>query len=137
MKYLNTIQKLIDKKDISLYADVSGDRNPIHLDDEFAANSYFSGVVAHGMLTLAFVSEMLVGTFGINWFETGSLKIRFKKPAYPGDRVHTEGEILNIKPGSCGDLVTCSVSLVDSDTGEAIITGKASVTIRKDKSQNG
>ena len=137
MKHLNTIQKLIDKKDISLYADVSGDRNPIHLDDEFAANSYFSGVVAHGMLTLAFVSEMLVGTFGMNWFETGSLKVRFKKPAYPGDRVHTEGEILNIKPGSCGDLVTCSVSLVDSDTGEAIITGKASVTIRKDNTQNG
>ena len=135
MKHLNNIQKIIDKKEISRYADVSGDRNPIHLDDKFAANSHFGGVVAHGMLTLAFVSEMLVDTFGVNWFETGKLKVRFKRPVYPGNRVHTEGKIVGIKSDSCKDLVSCSVSLIDSDTGEAIIAGKASVTIRKGNTQ--
>jgi acyl dehydratase len=137
MKPLKKIQKIIDKADIALYADVSGDRNPIHIDEEFAANSHFGSVVAHGMLILAYVSEMLQGAFGINWLETGKLRVRFKKPAYLGNRVHTEGKILDIKSNSCHELVSCSVSLIDSDTGEEIITGKASVKITKEDVKNG
>ena len=137
MKQLKKIKTVIHEKQIGLYAEVSGDRNPIHTDHEFAIETQFGGVIAHGMLTLAYISEMLVEAFGANWFKTGRLKVRFKRPAYPGNKIHTEGRIVNIRSDSNQDLVDCLVALVDSDTDEELITGKASVTIIKGNVRNG
>ena len=51
--------KLIEARDIQLFAAVSGDVNPVHLDEEFAANTQFKGRIAHGMLTGAIISAAL------------------------------------------------------------------------------
>ena len=51
--------KLIEEQDIQLFAAVSGDVNPVHLDAEFAANTQFNGRIAHGMLTGAIISAAL------------------------------------------------------------------------------
>ncbi len=56
---LPVIEKIITREQIRQYSQVSGDFNPVHLDEEFAAQSSFGRVVAHGMMTLAFLSEML------------------------------------------------------------------------------
>ena len=137
MKELNKIEATINKNDVALYAEVSGDQNPIHIDEEFAAKTQFRGLVAHGMLTLSYISEMLVGAFGVQWFETGKLKVRFKKPVYLGTKIHTEGRIVDIKSDSKHDLIDCLVALINSESGDELITGKASVKILKGNASNG
>ncbi|MBM3924646.1 MAG: hypothetical protein FJ320_01450 [SAR202 cluster bacterium] len=126
---LPVVERTITVEQIRRYAIASGDRNPVHLDAEFAAHSFFGRVVAHGMLTLAFVAEMMALAYGRHWVQSGSLKVRFKKPAYPGDTLKTLGRVVKneIKDGRC--LVQCEVSLVNSGTGEEIIAGTASVSL--------
>ncbi len=61
---LPSVVKHITQKDINLYAEASGDFNPIHIDETFAAQTPLGGTIAHGMLVLAYVSEMLAIAFG-------------------------------------------------------------------------
>ena len=67
--------------------------------------------------------------FGINWLENGQMKVKFRKPAYPGDRVRTGGEV--VRAIKCGRLKTiyCQLILVGIDDGQEIISGTAEVTI--------
>ena len=103
---------------------MSGDQNPLHLDAEFAATTQFGGIIAHGMLTLAYVSEMLTSAFGKSWLETGRLKVRLKGAAYPGDRLTTWGHI--VKEDALGShlAIECAVGL-SNQRGEDVITGAA------------
>ena len=89
---LPVILKEIGQERLNAYAKISGDDNPLHLDPEFAATTQFGGIIAHGMLTLAFVSEMMAAAHGRDWLQTGYLKVRFKGAAYLGDQVETWGE---------------------------------------------
>ena len=114
---------------INRYAGVSGDYNPVHLDVEFASHSTFGRIVVHGMLVLAFISEMLTKEFGKDWLDSGRLKVRFRAPVYPGDRVVTFGEVTGITNSEDGDRVKCAVGCRKVD-GEDVITGEASLLIR-------
>lgn len=106
------------------YAKVSGDQNPLHLDAEFAATTQFGAIIAHGMLTLAYVSEMLVSAFGRSWLETGRLKVRLKGAAYPGDRLTTWGHLIKEEALGSQVLMECTVGL-SNQRGEDLITGTA------------
>ena len=64
---LPTVVKHITQKDINLYAEASGDFNPIHIDETFAAQTPLGGTIAHGMLILAYISEMMTTAFGKSW----------------------------------------------------------------------
>ena len=125
---LPAIEKLVTQEQISWYAKVSGDHNPLHLDPEFASGTQFGGVIAHGMLTLAFVSEMLTLAFGKSWLDSGKLKVRFKGAAYPGDRLRTSGKVVKEEAGPNGQSVQCSVGLTNG-RGEELITGTASLSM--------
>ena len=124
-----TVERTISAEQIRKYAIASGDRNPVHLDAEFASHSFFGRVVAHGMLTLAFVAEMMASAYGRHWVESGSLKVRFKKPAYPGDTLKTQGQVTKEEVKDERRLVQCNVSLINASTGEEIIAGTASVSL--------
>ena len=124
---LPVVQKVISQELIARYARASGDQNPLHLDQEFASTTQFGGIVAHGMLTLAFISEMLTLAFGRSWLESGRMKVRLKAAAYPGDTVLTHGEIVKKESGPGGSCVECSIGLT-SDRGEELINGVAFVT---------
>ena len=84
--------------DIVLFAGVSGDTNPVHLDDEYAAGTPFKGRIAHGMLTAAFISAVL-GTIlpgpGAIYM---SQSLRFKAPVRPGDTVRARARVTAIDP---------------------------------------
>ena len=123
---LPVIEKMISKDQITRYADASGDHNPLHLDPEFASNSQFGGIIAHGMLTLAFISEMLTRAFGQSWLETGKLKVRLKAPAYPGDKVRTWGKVTKEDVREGKRMVVCAIGLSDSN-GREMITGDATL----------
>ena len=130
---LPAIEKVITREQIRRYSQVSGDFNPVHLDEEFAAQSSFGSVVAHGMMTLAFLSEMLARGFGAAWLETGSLKVRFKRPAYPGDKLRTWGRVTERREEAGHTIVRCSVALLNAKDNEEVITGAATVRLPKDQ----
>ena len=119
----------ITQEQLNRYSRVSGDQNPLHLDADFAATTQFGGIIAHGMLTLALVSEMLVAAFGKYWLETGSLKVRFKGAAYVGDNLETWGRVEKIAThGEVTELV-CAVGVLNRDRDQEIITGTATLTL--------
>ena len=124
---LPEIRKPVTQEQINRYAKASGDFNPIHLDPEFAAASSFGQIVAHGMLVLAFLSEMLTAAFGPAWLESGRLKVRFRAPVYPGEEVTTFGRVTKLVSKDGDRRVECSVGCRNGK-GEEVITGNASVT---------
>ena len=126
IRTLPVVEKVISQDQLACYSRASGDHNPLHLDPEFAASSQFGGVIAHGMLTLAFISEMLTLAFGRNWLDGGSLKVKFKGAAYLGDRVRTWGDVVKVESGPEGLALKCSVGLSNS-RGEELIAGTASL----------
>ena len=79
--------KTVTESDITMFADVSGDRNPVHLDAAFASKTPFGERIAHGMLSASFISTV----FGTQMPGPGciylSQSLRFKAPVKIGDRV--------------------------------------------------
>ena len=120
--------KEITSVQILLYAEASGDFNPIHINTKFAEDSQFGRNIAHGMMIAASISESMSLTFGPSWHDSGKVKIRFRSPAYPGDTVTASGQIKKILPLDEGTEIRCSVS-VTNQAGEAIISGTSSVII--------
>lgn len=124
---LPTVQRTITQDQIERYARASGDYNPIHLDEDFAATSQFGGRIAHGMLIAASISEMMTAAFETDWLNGGSLKLRFRAPVFPGDTITTSGAISGISELDGRRKITCDVE-VRKQNGEAAITGRALVT---------
>ena len=128
---LPNISKCVQREQLVKYSEVSGDKNPIHLSDDFAKTTQFGGIIAHGMLTLAFVSELMTNAFGSDWIKSGCLKVRFKGAAYLGDRLFVSAEVSQVE--SLGEItnLTCPIS-VKVRRNERIIdilNGTAKVTV--------
>ena len=128
---LSTIEKTITQQQIERYADAAGDHNPIHLDAEFATGAEFGGArlegtIAHGMMILAFVSEMLTAAFGEDWLRSGNLKVRFRGPVYPGETVTAFGSVKRVNAVDGAKELTCAVG-VRKDNGDISISGDAVV----------
>ena len=81
------VVKRLSQEQIGRYADATGDHNPIHVDEAFARATPFGGTIAHGMLVLASIAEMMAAAFGEAWLTGGSLRVRFRAPARPGDTI--------------------------------------------------
>ena len=126
---LPLVVKTISQEQLNRYAQASGDRNPLHLDAEFAATTQFGGIIAHGMLTLAFISEMMLQAFGKQWLESGALKVRFKGAAFVGDEVETWGTVDKKDYQGHHQLVVCSVGVRNRNNGQEIISGTATVKV--------
>ena len=119
---LPEITIMVTQEDITRYADASGDHNPLHIDPAFAATTQFGGTIAHGMLVLAYISEIMTWAFGDNWSGSGRLKVRFRAAARPGDYVTASGRVVSIKDGK----TTCEVEC-RNENDEVLINGEASV----------
>lgn len=116
--------RTVTQEQVAAYADASSDHNPLHLDEAFAATTMFGKRIAHGMLVLAFVSEMMHSSFGDAWDEGGYLNVRFRAPVAPGDRVAASGMLKS----SEGATSTYAV-VVSNQDGIDVITGDATVTL--------
>jgi len=94
------LTKVLSEHDVCSFADASGDRNPVHLDDDYARASIFGGRVVHGILTAGLISAVLGGVIpGLGTIFT-ELHIKFLKPVYLGEQVTAEAivtEIINPK----------------------------------------
>ena len=114
----------VTQAQIARYAEASGDHNPLHLDPAFAAGTQYGGTIAHGMLVMSFLSEMMTHAFGMGWLTGGKLKVRFRAPVYPGDVVTTEGSLRegDDESGEAAYNVACR-----NQSQEPVITGEARV----------
>lgn len=74
----------VTRERIGLYAEITNDFNPLHLDEAFARTTPFGGVIAHGMLSLNVAWELLAG---LGLVEGTTVQVRFRKPVRPGDVV--------------------------------------------------
>ncbi len=126
---LPELKKSVTQQNINLYAQASRDFNPIHIDENFARNTPFGGTIAHGMLILAYVSELMTAAFGQSWLASGKLNVRFRGPARPGDTIAVGGKIRRIQRSENENWVTCDV-LCQNQKGEPVITGETSVRVR-------
>ena len=72
---MTRVSRPITQERLNDYAQASGDSNPLHLDARFAAGTPFGGIIAHGMLTLAFIGEMMTAELGQAWLETGGISL--------------------------------------------------------------
>ena len=121
----------ISQHQLNAYADASGDRNPLHLDADFAEGTQFGGIIAHGMLTLGFVGELMAVVFGQKWLNTGALNVRFRGPAYLGDTVRAWCKVpkpSDEKSGNGNGMVVCSIGVLNERSGAELITGASTVT---------
>ena len=78
---------------IDTYARASGDFNPIHVDPDYAGKGPFGRTIAHGLMTLAFVAQMLNEWSDGAFDESGALEITFIAPVFAGDTVEVSGMV--------------------------------------------
>lgn len=109
--------------DIKAFAGISGDRNPVHIDEQYAENSRYKKRIAHGLMTASYFSAL----FGTKIPGEGcvyvSQSLRFKRPVYINDTVVAEIEVtnVNIKKKKVFFKTTCKVNNKIVTVGEAEI----------------
>ncbi len=94
-----TFSKTISESDVYLYAGITGDLNPAHVDETYAAQTFFKGRIAHGMLLAGFVSNVV----GMRLPGPGTVYIdqslKFLAPARIGDTITAHVQVLEIDAG--------------------------------------
>ena len=125
---LPPLTRTVVQENIDSYAEAARDFNPIHLDEEYAKKTPAGGTIAHGMLVLAYISQMMTDAFGVSWVTGGKLDIRFKAPARPGDTLMVSGQIVRFESGDSGISVRCDVTCTNQKD-EVVVLGNAEVTL--------
>ncbi|NBO21108.1 MAG: MaoC family dehydratase, partial [Rhodobacteraceae bacterium] len=85
-----SLLKTITDRDIELFAEVSTDHNPVHLDDDYARDTMFHGRIAHGMLTAGLISAVIGEQLPGHGTVYLGQSLRFLAPVRPGDTVRAE-----------------------------------------------
>jgi acyl dehydratase len=132
---LPLFQRSVTRRDIEKYAQASGDFNPLHTDDDFARTKAFDSVIAHGMLTLAYVSEMMAGVFGLNWLTGGNMDIRFKHPALAGDTLTIEAAVTRTRIDRSARRIYFDVSCKNQKE-QTILIGTARIKLPEEEHLN-
>jgi 3-hydroxybutyryl-CoA dehydratase len=84
-----TYERVVTVADIEAFAAVSGDHNPVHLDDAYAKTTRFKGRIAHGMLGASFISTAIASQLPGPGSIYLAQSLSFKAPVRPGDKVET------------------------------------------------
>lgn len=120
--------RTVTETDVVLYAGITGDMNPVHMDEVAAAKSQFGGRIAHGMLTAGLISAVL----GMKLPGPGAIYVnqtlRFTRPVRIGDTVTARVEVLEItvEKGRARLSTTCR-----NQDGKVVLDGEATVMVPK------
>ena len=118
--------RLVTDELIRQFAEVSGDHNPIHLDDEFARETRFGKRIAHGMLSGAFISSILGFKMTERKIVYLSQTLKFVAPVFIGDTVTATATVTKIRDDK--PIVTLE-TICTNQNGETLVTGEAAVMI--------
>jgi 3-hydroxybutyryl-CoA dehydratase len=121
-----SISRTITDEDIRTFAELSGDRNPVHLDEEFAAQTRFGRRIAHGMFGASLISAVL----GTKLPGEGSIylnqTLQFLGPVYIGDTITARVTVSKVREDK--SIVTLE-TLCENQRGETIMRGEAVVLV--------
>lgn len=117
------LQKVVTDQDIEMFAQISTDRNPVHLDDDYAQDTIFEGRIAHGMLTAGLISAVIGEQLPGHGTVYLGQSLKFLGPVRPGDLVHAEVTVTDIDPAKRRVRMDC-VCRVD---GKKVLVGEATV----------
>ena len=125
-----TYSKLIEERDVQLFAAVSGDVNPVHLDKEFAAATQFKTRIAHGMLSGAVISAAIAMELpGPGTIYLGQT-LRFRAPVELGDTITVKLEVVDKKNKRNSVTLECKVY---NQHDKLVVSGSAEVMAPKEK----
>ena len=117
------LRKVVTDTDIEMFAQISTDHNPVHLDDDYARDTIFEGRIAHGMLTAGLVSavigEQLPGHGTIYLGQS----LKFLGPVRPGDMVLAEVTVTDMDIAKRRVKMDCRCSV----DGKPVLAGEATV----------
>lgn len=91
------ITKTIEQSDIDAFANVTGDHNPVHVDEEFAKTTRFGGRIAHGMLTASLISAVLANHLPGEGSVYLGQTLQFVAPVFPGDEITARVTVREIR----------------------------------------
>ena len=121
-----SITKVITQKDVEIFAQISDDLNPVHLDDSFAAKTIFGKRIAHGML----VGGLISGVIGTKLPGRGSIYLsqimRFKKPVYFEDTITAVVKVIDIREDK--PIITLNTQCINQNQ-DVVIEGEAVVML--------
>ena len=125
-----TYSKLIEERDVQLFAAVSGDVNPVHLDAEFAATTQFKNRIAHGMLSGAVISAAIAMELpGPGTIYLGQT-LRFRAPVELDDTITVKLEVVDKKDKRNFVTLECKVY---NQHDKLVVSGSAEVMAPKEK----
>ena len=125
-----TFAKTVTEGDIVCFAEVTGDKNPVHLDSAYASRTMFKERIAHGMLTAGYISAV----FGMELPGPGAIYVsqtlNFKAPVRIGDRVLARVRVVELYPPKRRARFECTCTIGDTTVleGEAVLMIPARAT---------
>ncbi|MBI5298053.1 MAG: MaoC family dehydratase [Chloroflexi bacterium] len=118
----------ITDETIRVFAELTGDRNPVHLDEAYAAGTRFGRRIAHGMIAAGLISAALANDLpGPGTVYLGQT-LQFKAPVYPGDTITATVEVKTVRADK--PIVTLSTYCVNQD-GTRVLEGEATVLVSR------
>ena len=118
------ITKTIEQTDIDAFAEITGDHNPVHVDEEFAKTSRFGRRIAHGMLTASLISSVLANKLpGAGSVYLGQT-LQFVAPVFPGDKITARVTVKQIREDK---PILKLETICLNQRGEIVIRGEATV----------
>ncbi|HEX6622286.1 MAG TPA: MaoC family dehydratase [Pyrinomonadaceae bacterium] len=121
-----TLSKTIRDEDVRAFAELTGDHNPVHLDDEYAAGTRFGRRVAHGMLAASLISAALANELPGRGTVYLSQQLQFTAPVFPGDTVTARVVVSKVREDK--PVVTLD-TVCTNQRGETVIRGEAVVLL--------
>ncbi len=117
------LRKVVTDKDIEMFAQVSTDHNPVHLDDEYARDTIFAGRIAHGMLTAGLISAVIGEQLPGHGTVYLGQSLKFLAPVRPNDMVYAEVRVIDINISKRRVRLDCHCSV----DGKKVLVGEATV----------
>ena len=119
-----SMSKKISDEDVRTFAEISGDQNPVHLDDDFAATTIFKNRIAHGALSGALISAVLGMVLPGSGTIYLSQTMNFKAPVYIGEEITARLEVTDYRANK--RIVTFKTEVFNQDDklvldGEAVV----------------
>lgn len=111
---------------IRKFAEVSGDFNPLHLDEKYAASTRFGKRIAHGMLSGAFISGVLGDELSVRRIVYLGQTMKFRAPVFIGDTVTTTATVKSVREDK--PIVTIETVCVNQD-GTVVVKGEAAIML--------
>lgn len=114
--------RMITEREVTLFAEASGDENPLHLDDAYAATTQFGRRIAHGILVAGIVSAVLGNDLPGPGALYASQTLRFPAPVYLGDTVTATVEVTKVRSRTATLSTVCT-----NQEGVVVLEGEAVV----------